>query len=92
MSNKYYKKPQPKDPSYTSAIEKRFPHIAEKLSLMWGTPDFSEFLNKLMIDDRGNRQGFPPEVIDEMLFLHLVHDMRRGIRLEVSREGYRFTR
>jgi hypothetical protein len=90
--NKYYKKAEPKDISYTSAIEKRFPHVAQKIVLMWGTPDFSEFLNKLMIDDRGDRSGFPPEVIDEMLFLHAINDTRRGIRLTVARDGYGFNR
>ncbi len=42
-----------------------------------------------MIDDRGDRQGFPLDVIEEMMFLHEIHDARQGKRTVVAREGYR---
>jgi hypothetical protein len=89
--NNYYKKkkPEPIDPHYVSSIEKRFPRIVDKITLMWGTKEFPEFLNSLMIDDRGDRQGFPLAVIEEMMFLHEIHGFRLGVRTVVTKEGYR---
>lgn len=52
-----------------SAIERRFSRIAEELSSRWQGDDIDAYLNSLMLDDRGNRQGFPIEVVDELLFL-----------------------
>jgi hypothetical protein len=73
------KKPAGKpDPTYKSEMEKNFPRIVEKIVLMWGANDFTQFLNALMIDDRGSRQGFPPDVVEEMMFLHAIHDARVG--------------
>jgi hypothetical protein len=79
MYNDWQPKPKrAQDPRYPSEIERSFPRIAEKIVLMWGATDFPEFLNALMIDDRGDRSGFPREVIEEMLFLHAIHDARVG--------------
>lgn len=66
------------DTGYTSDLEKQFPRIAQQITLMWGAPDFPKFLSSLMIDDRGDRKGFPKEVLEEMLFLHTIHDAKVG--------------
>jgi hypothetical protein len=90
MKNYYNKKkPEPVDPNYVSSLEKRFPRIVDKITMMWGAKEFPEFLSSLMIDDRGDRQGFPLDVIEEMMFLHEIHDARQGKRTVVAREGYR---
>jgi hypothetical protein len=83
------KKPEPFDPSYACNLEKRFPRLVDKITLMWGAKDFPIFLSNLIIDDRGNRQGFPLEVIEEMMFLQEIHDIRLGKRTVVAKEGYR---
>ncbi len=36
MKNYYKKKTAPLDPNYVSALEKHFPRIVEKITLMWG--------------------------------------------------------
>ncbi len=78
------------DPAYRSELEKHFPRIADKIALMWGANDFPAFLNALMIDDRGSRGGFPQSVIDEMLFLHAIHDARIGRQSwPISADDYR---
>ncbi len=59
-----------------SEVEKKFPHVARNITLMWGCPEFVDYINKLIVDDRGGRQGFPTEVLDEMLFLHRLHMTR----------------
>lgn len=43
-----------------------------------GHPEFVDYINKLIYDDRGGRQGFPTEVLDDKLFLHRLHVTRHG--------------
>jgi uncharacterized protein len=60
-------------PPYVSALEAQFPRIAEKIVLLWGYPELERFFEKLMYDDRGDREGFPPDVMSELVFLGLLH-------------------
>ena len=80
---------EPVDRKYVSALEKGFPRVVDKILLMWGAKEFPEFLSTLMIDTRGGRQGFPFEVIQELMFLQEIHDYRLGKRTTVTKEGYR---
>ncbi len=89
MKSYYKKKTDPKDPNYVSALEKRFPRIADKIVLMWGAPEFPQYLTSLMIDKRGDRQGFPFDVLDEFMFLNEFHDFRQGTRTVVDKSAYR---
>jgi hypothetical protein len=62
-----------------SAIESRFPHIARELGALWHTDQIELYLDSLLIDTRGGRQGFPAEVLDELMFLsgmrwHIRHE------------------
>jgi hypothetical protein len=51
-------------------VAAQFPRIAERLSLIWVSPsDARNYLEELLIDDRGTRQGFPPEAASELLRL-----------------------
>ena len=36
---------------------------------LWGTPECEGYLNTLVIDTRGNRQGFPAPMMEELLYL-----------------------
>jgi hypothetical protein len=56
-----------------SEIEKQFPRIARSITLLWGYPEFLQYVDKLCLDHRGDRQGFPREVLEELLFLHSLH-------------------
>jgi hypothetical protein len=51
-----------------AAIED-YPRIAQRIEQLWGTPECEHYLNTLVIDTRGNRQGFPPAVLEELLYL-----------------------
>jgi hypothetical protein len=61
-----------------SAIESRFPHIAKALCVYWGHPECADYLDSLMIDQRGGRQGFPADVSAELLFLHSMIERKPG--------------
>jgi hypothetical protein len=56
-----------------TALEQEFARIAEQIALMWGHPELDTFLARLCIDDRGNRKGFPMPVMEELMFLALLH-------------------
>jgi hypothetical protein len=52
-----------------SAIERRFARIARELTSRWKGQDIDAYLDSLLIDTRGNRMGFPSEVLEEIMFL-----------------------
>lgn len=55
----------------------RYPHAAESLLRHWTRPDaFRQALDALMIDTRGNRQGFPFEVMMEFTALRDYYEAR----------------
>ena len=48
----------------------RFPHIANMLSTRWMTPiACREYFEELLLDARGDRQGFPSTVVRELAAL-----------------------
>jgi len=52
-----------------TALEKRFPRIASELCMLWKTPEIEHYIDSLLLDDRGDRMGFPIDVLDELMFL-----------------------
>ena len=66
------------DSKYASEIEKNFPRIVEKITMLWGHEGIAAFLSHLLIDDRGDRQGFTGEIMAEIMLLNNLHeDMER---------------
>lgn len=54
-----------------------FPHILARLTDSWGTLDAQDFLNHLLQDNRGGeRQGFSMEVLQEILLLLAILELR----------------
>ena len=41
--------------------------------LLWGYPEMDTFFERLAIDTRGDREGFPAEVMSELMLLSVVH-------------------
>lgn len=62
------------DSENMTELEKKFPRIVEKLTLLWGSEDVSPFLSHLLIDDRGDRQGFTGDIMAEIMFLNNLHE------------------
>jgi hypothetical protein len=51
-------------------LERRFPHVLNRLSVDWDTPKAAlEALGVLLSDRRGGRQGFPEDAIAELAAL-----------------------
>jgi hypothetical protein len=50
-----------------TAIGEAFPRIANALAALWTRPDaFMSYLDDLLIDKRGGRQGFPIDALAEL--------------------------
>lgn len=58
---------------YPSALETQFPRILQATQALWGYPELNLYFHKLTIDDRGNREGFPPAAWEDILLLMHVH-------------------
>lgn len=60
-----------------SIIDEQFPHIKEKLLLLWGSRECMEYLQSLIeysvSTDRSGRQGFPFHAVVELNIIRRVH-------------------
>ncbi len=43
-------------------IKEQFPRIANKIVQLWGMAELDRYLESLVFDERGGRQGFPEEI------------------------------
>lgn len=59
-------------PGNSQSLES-FPHIAKRLTELWGKPDCLVYMQNLLDDNRGGaRSGFPQPVAEELLLLSAV--------------------
>ncbi len=61
---------------YPHYLEFYFLRIFNQIPDVWYGPDFDHFIEKLCIDERREREGFPPEVMEELLKLAHLHMVR----------------
>jgi hypothetical protein len=64
-------------PHLLSTLEQRYPRVTLELVERWGKPSLESFLDNLILDSRGDRQGFAPEAMEELLLLYNVHREHR---------------
>jgi hypothetical protein len=60
-------------PAHLSIIWEQFPRIGEKISMMWGYVELQNYLGTVILDERGNRQGFPKPVLAALMEIHQHH-------------------
>lgn len=68
---------------YPHNLETKFTRIFTRIMAMWGTPALDVYLGELMIDEKGDRQGFPKEISAEIFMLSLLHDK---VMAEINRK------
>ena len=56
-------------------MEQRFPHIAKKLPALWRSEACAVYLSGLTIADRPGRQGFPADVMEDLVMLHEINEI-----------------
>lgn len=55
---------------YPHKLETAFPRILDRFVDIWGNPRLmEEYFKELMIDERGDRHGFPEDILMEILDL-----------------------
>ncbi|MFZ5503150.1 MAG: ankyrin repeat domain-containing protein [Pseudomonadota bacterium] len=64
--------------NYPNALAQQFPRILSKLVAMWESPEIDNYFSDLLIADRHDRQGFPPDVVSDIIYLSMVHHKQRG--------------
>jgi hypothetical protein len=56
-------------------LMRSFPRIANFLAAHWTAPkSFRPYIDELFVDRRGDRQGFPPEVMAELFALRAFYE------------------
>jgi hypothetical protein len=54
-------------------IERAFPRIAATIRDQWGKRALDDYFSKLVVDDRGGRQGFPPDILLAIMEVARLH-------------------
>ena len=56
----------------------KFPRVANLVAVLWKDPDsWRRYVDDLLVDKRGNRQGFPLDVLREIFELRGYYDELR---------------
>ena len=65
---------------HPTALLRQYARIANLIAANWRNPSaFDAYMESLLTDQRGNRRGFPPEVLMELLALQRWNNtLRRG--------------
>ncbi len=58
---------------YRSELEVGFPRVIQAIEALWGFKELNDYFRKLMIDERGDRVGFPPAAWEEIDLLQHIH-------------------
>jgi ankyrin repeat protein len=59
---------------YPKTLEEGYPRVFNEILNKWGSSEMEIYLGDLMVDKRGGRQGFPPDVMNDILTLSRIHD------------------
>lgn len=59
---------------YKSALESGFPRVLQAIEALWGYKELNEYFRKLMINESGERAGFPREAWEEIDMLQHIHE------------------
>lgn len=61
------------------ALAERYPRIVERIVRAWSSPqDATALFDDLLVDRRGGRQGFPPDVAREIFNLSVAYERTRA--------------
>lgn len=61
-----------------ACLREHFPRIHRQLAAGWGSSAGEGYLDELIVDCRGDRNGFPPPVMHALLILQRVHFRQFG--------------
>ncbi len=64
-------------------IERNFPRIAATIRDQWGKRWLDDYLGKLVIDDRGDRQGFQLDTLSAIMEIARLHSDQFGLAMPI---------
>lgn len=71
---------------YPHQLAARFPHVIAKMEDLWDNPQaMNAYFEDLLVSNRPNRKGFPPEVGKEIIRLSLAYERLRLITRPAAR-------
>lgn len=59
---------------YPRNLEERHERILARIAELWNDPEIHDYFSDLLIDKRGGRQGFSPEIVQEILALRTLRE------------------
>ncbi len=59
---------------FPEQLAKQYVRILQKINELWGSPATIRYLDELIMPSRIDRQGFPPDVAQELVSLKQLHD------------------
>src|SRR5438067_9420096 len=59
---------------YPTELAVQFGRIFERIMSLWGSPALDEYFRDLLLDGRGDRQGFPSGVVRDLFMLQQLHE------------------
>lgn len=57
-----------------SVLEREYPHVCARIATLWGYPEANEYFDSLWLQE-GERQGFVPDAMSELMLLARLHQM-----------------
>lgn len=63
---------------YPYALEASYERILSRIAELWGRPQLNAYLEDLMIDKRGGRQGFPDDVARDIFRIYSLYEALRS--------------
>lgn len=60
---------------YPIHLEEKFDRILTRIEFLWDTPEIHDYFSDLLIDKRGGRQGFPPQVLADIITLREFREL-----------------
>lgn len=54
-------------------VKASFPRIADRIELLWGSWELQQYFTSILISDRGDREGFPIQIVSALLKIHGEH-------------------
>jgi len=74
---------------YPHALEQKYERILQKIDALWDTAEIDAYFTDLVIDARGGRQGFPKDVLNDILILRDFRETERFREAESHVEAIR---
>lgn len=57
-----------------SILERNYPHVCARIATLWGYQELNDYFESLWLQE-GERQGFVPEAMSELMLLARLHHM-----------------